>query len=99
MPITKRQFELGVDEAGDTFMRQIYELLADNTGSAYSREELGRTMLGDSYRNQQYEQFITALDALVRIHAVERRDVTNTAYYAFSQKFDTDSWEPDYSDF
>ena len=48
MPITKRQFELGIDDQGEDFMRQMYEILAADRGSAYSRDELRTAVLGDS---------------------------------------------------
>jgi hypothetical protein len=36
MPLSKRQFELGVDEEGENLMIQVYDLLAANPDLAYS---------------------------------------------------------------
>ena len=45
MPLTKRQFELGVDEEGENLMRQVYDLLAIHPELAYSLQELEEAFL------------------------------------------------------
>ena len=97
MPITKRQFDLGIDLLGHEYMIRIYELLADDQELAFSEEELRNPILGDSSSDQQEEQFDAAIDALTRIRAITKKVVTDTNYYAFLEKFDTVTWEPDYS--
>ena len=97
MPITKRQFELGIDLLGNEYMIRIYELLANDQELAFSEEELRNPILGDLWTDQQEDQFDAAIGALTRIKAITRKLVTDTNYYAFSEKFDTETWEPDYS--
>ncbi len=104
MPLTKRQFELRVDEEGETWMRQIYDLLAEHRDLAYSTEELRETFLGDEpdmfkvepdlaeEYTQKERKLNRVLDVLVGIGAVDQRDVAGTDYYAFLQEFDTNTW-------
>ncbi len=99
MPLTKRQFELGIDEEMEIWMRQVYELLADNNELAYSHDELGQQVLGDARDMEAGEKLERILDVLVRIRAVERREVAGNYYYAFDEKINTSSWELDTSDF
>ena len=95
MPLTKRQFELGVDEEGEEFMRQIYQLLSGHPELAYSQDEIQ-----DEIRAQDSSvdeiKVERALDVLVGIGAVEKRQFDSTDYvtdyFAFLQEFDTGTW-------
>jgi hypothetical protein len=97
MPITKRQFELGIDDQVDDFMRQVYEMLANNKELAYSKAELRDALPGNPLSAPQFDPLDIAIDTLTRITAIEKREVSNIKYYAFSRKFEIDTWEPDYS--
>jgi hypothetical protein len=96
MPLTKRQFELGVDEEGETIMRQVYELLAAHSELAYSLQEIqGAILPKDSFPNfgpQQAGKVQRAVRVLVGIGAVDVREVGDRDYFAFLQKFDTGTW-------
>ena len=97
MPLTKRQFELGVDEEGENIMRQVYELLAAHSGLAYSLQEIHVAILGQPSANyglrmQTTAKVRTVVKVLVGIGAVDQREVADTEYYAFLQKFDTGTW-------
>jgi Fe2+ or Zn2+ uptake regulation protein len=94
MPLTKRQFELRIDEEMEDWMRQVYHLLNNHRDLAYSSEELCQAVLGKSRDLSASEKLHRSLDALARIGAVERREVHETAYYAFSMAFDTQTWTP-----
>jgi hypothetical protein len=94
MPLTKRQFELRVDEEMENWMRQVYDLLEGHRDLAYSSEELRQPVLGDDPLPSTREKFDRALNVLARIGAVDKRGVYDTDYYAFEQAFDTESWEP-----
>ena len=96
MAITKRQFQLGIGEDIQRRMREIYTLLGNERESAYSSEELRRTFLGDTHASDDSVNLDRALDVLVEIGAVDKRLVAEIPYYAFHQKFDTDSWERDF---
>lgn len=106
MPLTKRQFELRVDKEGESWMRQIYDLLAEHRELAYSAQELRETLLGPissatgtapgftSYSDAVNAQrkVNRALDVLVGIGAADQREVDGMDYYAFLQEFDTNTW-------
>ncbi len=64
MPLTVRQFDLGIDQEMDGWMRQVYELLIRNQHLAYSSEELSREVLGASAEEDNREKFVLALDVL-----------------------------------
>ena len=89
MPLTKRQFELGVDEKTESLMRQIYELLSRDRNLAYSEAELVEMMKGDP------GDVIRAMETLERVGAVEVRQVGREYYYAFYQEVDQATWQPE----
>ena len=100
MPLTKRQFELGITDEVENWMRAVYNLLGGHKELAYSQQEIIDSLLGeepisgDSYleysrgsRNIEH-----SLGVLAGIGAVERRKVGYQEYYVFQQELDTDSW-------
>ena len=93
MPLTKRQFELGVDEDGENLMRQAYELLAANPDLAYSHKELQKAVLGIPIPVIRLGKFRRAVEALVGIGAVDVRKVARANYYAHLREFDTGTWK------
>jgi len=93
MPLTKRQFELGVDEDGENLMRQVYELLARDPDFAYSHKELKEAVLGTPTPVTRLGKFKRAVAALVGIGAVDVRKVVRTNYYAYLREFDTGTWK------
>lgn len=100
MPLTRRQFELGIDEEIEAWMQQVYHLLANIRDLAYSELELRQNILGEGGRvahvtqGERKAKFQRALDVLVFVEAIERRQVDGSDYYAFAREFDTSSWEP-----
>ena len=97
MPITKRQFQLGIDDHIDSLMRQVYDLLVSNPEAAFSTLELQEALLGQSPSHGQYQALDVALDTLGRIRAIEKRTVSRENYYAFSSKFEVENWKLDSS--
>ena len=71
MPITKRQFELGIDEDIQEWMRTIYDLLEADREIAFSSEELRDDSLGNSYESSERAKLDRALKVLVQIGAVD----------------------------
>ena len=69
MPITKRQFDLGIDEDIQSWMQKIYALLSTDRGLAYSFQEIQETLLHDAFQVQTLERLNRALDVLVEIGA------------------------------
>ena len=99
MPLTMRQFELGIDDGAESWMRSVYNLLAERQELAYSSQELEEFSLEASSPVLKRDKFRESLDVLVRMGAVEKRWVDETDYYAFSQRFETKSWQPDLSEY
>ena len=95
MPITKRQFQLGIGEDIQRRMREISTLLGNERESAYSSEELRRTFLGNTHASDDRVNLDRALDVLVERGSVVKRLVAEIPYDAFHQKFDTDEGERD----
>ena len=93
MPLTKRQFQLGIDEEGEEWMRQVYRLLAENRDLAYSAEELRETVLGSAVTaGVQSSKFDRSIEVLAEIGAIDKGEVDRTDYYAFLQDFDVGTW-------
>ena len=94
MPLTKRQFELGLDEEAEDWMRQAYQLLEQNRDLAYSAKELGEAVLGAAAGFlDQSKKLERVLDVLAEIGAVDKGTVAGTDYYAYLQDFDTGTWK------
>lgn len=93
MPITKRQFDLGIDAVGNDYMVRIYELLASDSELAFSESELHDEIFDASWTTQQSAQFEAAIRALLRVEAIESREVGRITYYAFRREMDTENWE------
>ena len=94
MPLSIRQFDLGINEDIESLMREVYWMLIRNPELAYSSMELRQAILGDSVEVANSESFGRALEVLAELRAVERRWVNNEAFYAFNREFDTEFWEP-----
>ena len=91
MPLTKRQFELGVDEEGEELMRRVYRLSSSNPELAYSLEEIISMIRAEDLSSGE-NQIEKALGVLVGIGAMEGREIGYNEYFAFLQDFDTGTW-------
>ena len=89
MGITRRQFDLGINEAVDELMRSTYQILGRHQDEAFSESEI-RHSLGAEVRQRDLE---LALGTLIKVHAVEKRLVHNTPYYAYGREMDEETWE------
>lgn len=96
MPLSIRQFDLGINEEIESLMREVYWLLVRNPELAYSSKELRQAILADSSEVANNESFGRALDVLAELRAVEMRWVNDEDYYAFHREFNTESWEAAY---
>ena len=91
MPLTKRQFELGIEHQTEGWMQKAYELLAGDTEHAYSYREILDKLRGRTHVSSA--KLPRALEVLVGIGAVETREVDGTYYYAFHRETDQATWE------
>ena len=86
MPLSKRHFELGIDDQVENYMHRVYNLLSGGKDLAYSFEELRQDVLGEGpgpgyvADRAERDKFDRALDVLVEISAVERRELGDTGY-------------------
>lgn len=92
MPLTRRQFELGVDTETENWMRRIYGFLSENNHLAYTTEELFEEVAhNDSSVSTVFQR---AMEALQVVWAVEARIVRGTRYVAHVRDVDTSTWVP-----
>ena len=88
MPITGKQFELGIDSVMEGWMRRIHQFLTSHKEEAFTVVELAKELNGMPQKYQQLgelavdEAFKVALDKLVEIGAVDSRIIRRERYYA-----------------
>lgn len=96
MPVTKRQFELGITAECEQAMRLVYQFLAERPDYAFSLAEIEEGL------NQEYFDDVTghlekAVEVLVGLLAVDQRILGQgpeaTDYFAILQEFDTGTWK------
>ena len=92
MPMTRRQFELGVGPETEGLMRRVYEFLSANRELAYTRDELSREFEGNN--GSDLTDLGHALRALEDVRAVEAREVRGEWHYALYKEVDSNTWEP-----
>ena len=92
MPITGRQFDLGITPEIEEWMRRIYEFLSTHPGEAYSLDELEQALLNvepdhlstTDFLKQAAEErrFQNALEKLVDNNVLRGAEVDGVAYFA-----------------
>lgn len=95
MPISRREFQVRMDGANSKAMKVLYDFLASHRDLAYSRQELKR-LTDQLLRPELKERFLSALETLVAVGAVEKRFVRmqeEEDYYAFAREMNTETWE------
>ena len=93
MPISRLQFEMGIDDGIEALMVSVYDLLEANPDAAYSEEELYRRFTANapgSYIDTSHLDI--ALQKVVELACVEARSVANATYYAFLCEIDKETW-------
>ena len=93
MPISRLQFEMGIDDGIEALMVSVYDLLEGNHDAAYSEEELYRLFTANapgSYIDTSHLDI--ALQKVVAMGCVEARSVANATYYAFLCEVDKETW-------
>ena len=84
MPITRRQFDLGIDKAVEQCMVRIHEFLSKSKNQAFSKGEIFSAISGEV----PLKKFDRALEKLAEIRAVDVRYVKNESYYAYLENLD-----------
>ena len=92
MPITDKQFQLGIDSEIEGWMKKIHDFLSAHPDLAYTAEELATELGGLSLFPPPLpglgiptRSFGTALDKLTDIGAVDVRIVREQRYYRVGQ--------------
>ncbi|MBI4311935.1 MAG: hypothetical protein HY681_09145 [Chloroflexi bacterium] len=91
MPISRRQFELGITPQVEEWMGKLYDFLADHRNQAYSEKELTMSLqVNPSVMETGLLEY--ALKVLVATDAVDSRIVDGETYYAFQQAVEKGTW-------
>ena len=77
MPITRRQFDLGINEALEQTMRRIHAHLATRRQEAFTSGEVADALQLNG------ANALDALEKLQLVGAVEARRVNSSVYYAY----------------
>ena len=95
MPITKLQFEMGIDGGIESLMVALYDFLIEHQDTAYAEEELYQQFgVSDPSTYIDTSHLDIALQKVVETGAIEVRAVANSTYYAFLQEIDKATWKP-----
>ena len=89
MPITRKQFELGITPKIEGLMKKAHEHLAEHRDHAFSVNDLKLLIqLPDieAYHSSDLEDLEAAMDMLARTGAVEARIIRNTKYYSYTSE-------------
>ena len=93
MPITGKQFDLGIDSAIEEWMRKIYAFLHDHKEQAFTRDELAEQLDGFSERYKELRlrgvvypykfdsAFELAVEKLLETGAVDTRLIRGENYH------------------
>ena len=94
MPITRQQFELGIDSEIETYMRNVATFLEHHPDEAYSLDELWQSVIGEpasvpfsaiSIWPLEQKKFAYALDRLVDLGVAADRQLANVRYYSIGR--------------
>jgi hypothetical protein len=91
MPITRKQFYLGIDSEIEQWMRKIHPFLSEHKDEAFTVDELHQEHKSElAYEGEsgllsgaKLEVFDHALEKLVDLGAVAKRRIRNTDYYSY----------------
>ena len=102
MPITGKQFELGIDSAVEGWMRKIHSFLDDHRDEAFTKYELAEQVNAFTRRYKEAgkelkeqlakllaefnSDFELALDRLLETGAVDTRLIRGETYYRVGPK-------------
>ncbi len=84
MPITRKQFVIGIDPKIEEWMKKIHSFLSQHKDAAFTREELWGA-LQVQVKPEEWEAWDTALDKLTELKAVGKGIIRGTDYYAYGR--------------
>ena len=94
MPITRKQFEQGIDEVIEQWIVRVHALLSDHRDEAYNEDELKAafasvlpsavgTLRDITQRRESQHPLKAALATLLERDAIDVRIIADTPYYAY----------------
>lgn len=95
MPITRKQFDLGIDAELESWMRRMSDFLVQHQEEAFSLDELGGALEAGGWNSldfdfkplsSQRQRFELALRRLVDLDVVSERVVAGVHYYAAGRR-------------
>ena len=90
MPISRRQFNLGINNELKDWMEKLYTVLQQNKETAYTQEELeellevNATSIG--LESNAQTALDKALERLITMNCAESREINGTLYFAVGQR-------------
>ncbi len=91
MPISRRQFDLGITPLVEEWMEKLYDFLAEHKNQAYSEKELAKSLEADSSVTE-IGLLSHALKILVTTDALDSKIVDEETYYAFQLAVEKGTW-------
>jgi hypothetical protein len=91
MPISRRQFELGITPQVEEWMEKLYDFLAERKNQAYSEKELAKSLEAPSSVTET-GLISYALKILITTYALDSKVVEGETYYAFQQFVEKGTW-------
>ena len=91
-PITPRQFDLGINDDIEEWMRQAYAFLSVRRDQASTAREIAQNLEAGT-TPAAARDLRHVVQALERALAIQKRIVRNSNYYAFWHEMNTQSWE------
>jgi len=86
MPITRRQFERGIDAEIEDCMVKVHSLLGQSKDDAFTAEEIYEKLIGEKVETLDYYHPVRlALDALVRENKADQKSIRGTYYYCYGE--------------
>ncbi len=82
MPITRKQFEIGIDPKIEEWMEKIRAFLSEHKDEAFNANELLEALHG---RNEP-KDFLAAVEKLVELGAAEKKIIRGTDYYSYREQ-------------
>ena len=92
MPITRRQFELGINDDIEEWMREAHAFFSMRRDEAFSTGEIAQNLEADSKAGGTRD-LRRGLEALERVLAIQKRVVRGKTYYAFWHEMNPETWE------
>ena len=86
MPISRKQFERGIDPQVEELMGKINHFLSGHRDEAFDSSELLEAAMGSSREKDKLDAFNEALMKLIEMEMVEKKAIGGIDYYSYQGK-------------